>query len=84
MYKIIPDSAAIDQVAALPVEALEDYAQVLSVLSVVPWNGAPQNENNPDGAVRVWLFGPGKAGQVIYLVLDSPAEVHILLVLWAG
>lgn len=84
MYKVIPDPQTFDQVAALPLEALDDYAQVLSVLQVAPWNGRPQNESNPEGAVRVWLFGQGKAGQVVYLVLDQQREVHILLVLWAA
>ncbi|MFE3262202.1 hypothetical protein ACFXPS_43385 [Nocardia sp. NPDC059091] len=84
MYKIIPHADTFDQVAGLPSEALDDYTQVLSVLQVAPWNGQPQNAKNPDGAVRVWLFGPGKAGQVVYLVLDEPPEVHILMVMWIG
>jgi hypothetical protein len=49
----------------LPVEALADYAQVLDVLEVAPWNGEPQNVANPEGAVRRWHFGPNGAGQVV-------------------
>ncbi|MFE3195065.1 hypothetical protein ACFXHA_39085 [Nocardia sp. NPDC059240] len=84
MYRIIPDPDTAEQVAALPVDALLDYAQVLSVLEVSPWAGSPQNDANPDGAVRRWAFGPGKAGQVIYLVLEAQREVHLLMVQWLG
>jgi hypothetical protein len=37
---------------------------------------------NPEGAVRRWSFGPGGAGQVLYLVLERQREVHVLRVLW--
>ncbi|MFI9505375.1 hypothetical protein [Nocardia sp. NPDC052566] len=69
---------------ALPVDALPDYAQILSVLEVSPWAGSPQNEANPDGAVRRWAFGPRNAGQVVYLVLEAQREVHLLMVQWLG
>lgn len=72
------------QVAALPAEALDAYAEVLGVLQLEPWNGQPQHEDNPEGAVRRWLFGPGGAGQVVYLILDDRREVHLLLVQWLG
>jgi hypothetical protein len=72
------------QVAALPAEALDAYAEVLGVLQLTPWNGQPQHEDNPGGAVRRWAFGPGKAGQVVYLILDDQREVHLLLVQWWG
>lgn len=34
-----------DQLAALPIEALLGYAEVLDVLEVAPWNGRPYNED---------------------------------------
>jgi hypothetical protein len=37
---------------ALPIEVLAGYVEVLDVLELTPWNGAPLNEANPDGAVR--------------------------------
>ncbi|MGO4614535.1 hypothetical protein AB4305_10120 [Nocardia sp. 2YAB30] len=52
MYRIIPDPETFEQVAALPAEALADYAEVLTVLEVQPWAGQPQHTANPDGAVR--------------------------------
>ncbi|MPZ00550.1 MAG: hypothetical protein GEU97_21740 [Actinophytocola sp.] len=73
-----------EQVAALPEEALNAYAEVLDVLQLTPWNGQPQHEDNPEGAVRRWPFGPGHAGQVIYLILEDQQEVHPLLVQWWG
>jgi hypothetical protein len=52
VYRIISDAATMAQVAALPDEALDAYAEVLEALRRTPWNGPPQHEDNPDGAVR--------------------------------
>lgn len=71
MYRIIPDLATAEQVAALSVDALLDYAQVVAVLGASPWAGSPQNDPHPDWAVRRWAFGPGMAVQVIYLVIEG-------------
>jgi hypothetical protein len=49
-----------------------------------PWKGQPLHEDNPDGAVRQWVFGPDDAGQVIYLILDHQREVHVLTLQWIG
>ena len=70
------------QVAALPTDALDAYAEVLEVLQLTPWNGRALHENNPEGAVRRWTFGSGHAGQVVYLILKEQQEVHLLLVQW--
>jgi hypothetical protein len=71
-----------EQVAALPEDALLSYAEVLSVLELKPWAGQSLHEANPGGAVRRWTFGPGAAGQVIYLIHEDRLEVHLLLVQW--
>ncbi len=84
MYRIVPDDEVFEQVAALPTEALRAYFEVLDVLQLTPWNGEPQNPNNPGGEVRRWHFGPGLAGQVVYLVLEDRQEVHVLMVQWLG
>jgi len=84
VYRIVPDAATTSQVAALPTEALDAYARVLAALELAPWNGTPQHEENPDAPVRRWKFGPGQAGQVVYLILDDQREVHLLLVQWWG
>jgi hypothetical protein len=70
------------QVAALPADALDAYAEVLEVLQLTPWNGRPLHENNPEGAVRRWTFASDQAGQVVYLILEEQQEVHLLLVQW--
>jgi len=54
------------------------------MLELTPWNGEPQHEANPDGAVRRWHFGPGQAGQLIYLIDEHEQVVHLLLVQWIG
>lgn len=53
MYRIVTDPAVVDQIAGLPFEALDAYAQVLAVLELVPWSGHPINKRNPEGNVRV-------------------------------
>lgn len=84
MYRVIPDDATAEQVAALPVEALAGYLEVLSALELAPWNGSPHNEANPDGAVRRWVFGLAAAGHVVYLITEDLREVHLLVVQWLG
>lgn len=85
MYRIIPDAATMEQVAALPDDALHAYASVLDKLQNRPWDGEPEHDENPDGAVRRWLFGSGGAGIVVYLIVEREQnEVHLLRVLWAG
>ncbi|ONI90176.1 hypothetical protein ALI22I_12655 [Saccharothrix sp. ALI-22-I] len=82
MYRVVPDAETFEQVAALPVEALHHYAEVLAVLELQPWSGRPQHESNPGAAVRYWNFGPDGAGQAVYLILEEQREVHLLLVQW--
>ncbi len=55
---------------------------MLSVLEVKPLAGRSLHGANPDGPVRRWSFGPGAAGQVIYLIYEDHLEVHLLLVQW--
>jgi hypothetical protein len=82
VYRLVVYPEAQEQIAALPDEALVDYAEVTGVLGVSPWAGLPHHRSNPDGAVRRWHFGPSSAGQVIYLVIEDIQEVHVLLVQW--
>jgi hypothetical protein len=84
VYQLVPDAATIDQVAALPVEALSAYVEVLAVLELKPWAGEPQHAANPDGAMRRWIFGAGGSGQLIYLIAEDRREVHLLMVQWLG
>jgi hypothetical protein len=81
LYYIDTDSVALDQIAALPIEALSHYAQVLGVLELAPWNGVPYNKNKPDGIMRTLLFGGGR-GKVTYLILEDQRRVDVLTVLW--
>jgi len=80
VYRIVPDAAVSEQVAALSDDALASFAEVLDVLQLTPWNGQPQHPANPDAPVRRWVFGPGHAGQVVHLILEDQQEVHLLLV----
>jgi hypothetical protein len=80
VYRIETYSDAMEQIATLPDDALADYAQVLGVLELVPWNGAPLRDDNPDGAVRTLPFG--RAGLVTYLILDDQRRVDVLNIVW--
>jgi hypothetical protein len=84
VYRVTTYGEALEQITALPDEALNGYADVLGVLELAPWSGQPQHEGNPDGAVRRWLFGPDGAGQIVYLILEDQREVHVLLVQWVS
>jgi hypothetical protein len=68
-----------DQLAALPDKALAAYADVLDVLQLTPWNGRPQHEANPDGAVRWWPFGPNQTGQIVYLIREEQHEARFVV-----
>ena len=82
MFRVVTYPEAAEQIAALPGHLLVGYARVLDAIAAAPWDGAPQNANNPDAQVRRWLFGPLGVGQVLYLVLDREREVHVLRVVW--
>jgi hypothetical protein len=84
VYRVIADRATLEQTAALPVQALSAYAELLTTLEVSPWSGRPQHQANPDGAVRRWAFGPDAAGQLVYLIDEQAREVHLLVVQWLG
>lgn len=82
MYRVIPDDAVFEQVAALPTEALPFYAEALTVLHVAPGNGRPDNADYPERPMREPVFGAYGEGAVTYLQLDELREVHIVLVQW--
>jgi len=84
VYRIRNHPEASGQIAALPDEALEAYAQVLGVLELVPWNGMPHNNDNPDGSMRQVVFGLSSQGYVIYLILEDQRLVDVLRVVWLG
>lgn len=84
MYEIDVYPDAQDQIAALPAVAQSKLSEAFAVLELAPWNGRPVNRQNPGGALRSLMFGPGGAGMVTYLVLEDQREVHIVKVLWLG
>ncbi len=81
-YTLDVDPLAAEQIMALPPAVLTALAEALAVLELVPWDGLPLNQENPEGAVRQLPFGT--AGMVTYLVLDDHRRVDILIVTWAA
>ena len=81
-YSLDVDPLAERQIAALPQTALTTLAHALAVLELVPWNGLPVNNANPDGPVRQLPFGD--LGMITYLILDDQQRVDLLIVTWAG
>lgn len=84
MYRVVVDDAVVEQVAALPAEALLFYADVLEVLEVAPSGGRPYNADKPEGPMREFVFGAHAEGTVTYLLLEPQREVHVILVQWVG
>lgn len=84
MYRVITDSAVLDQLAALPTSALPHYAAALVVLELTPANGRPYNADNPDRPMRELVFGVASQGVITYLLLERDREVHVLVVQWVG
>lgn len=84
MYRVEQDPAVLEQLAALPLEALKGYAEAHKVMGLVPWNGRPYNQDKPDGNMRELVFGPRGSGTVTYLILEDQRRVDVLLVQWAG
>jgi hypothetical protein len=84
LYRVVTDDPAMDQIAALPTEALPYYAQALVILELVPWNGLPYNEKYPDRPLRELNFGADHQGKVTYLILEDQQRVDVLVVQWLG
>lgn len=84
MYRVIPDSAVLDQIAAMPAEVLPLVAEVFSVLELHPRCGRPYNGSMPDGPMRELVFGSHHEAVVTYLILEHTREVHVLVVQWIG
>ncbi|MGH3430344.1 MAG: hypothetical protein ACRDRI_23255 [Pseudonocardiaceae bacterium] len=84
MYRVVTYREALEQIAALPAEALPSYAEVIGVLELTPSGGRPYNEDKPDGPMRELVFGADGEGTVTYLILEQQREVHVILVQWVG
>lgn len=82
MYSVETDDAALDQVAALPADALKFYAELLALLEITPWSGDAYNQQLPDTSMRVHTFGAHDEGMMVYLVLEEQRRVVVLRVLW--
>jgi hypothetical protein len=80
VYRITTDEISSDQVTALPKEALLIYAEILGVLELVPWQGDPMNDENPNGPLRTLAFG--QFGMITYLILDDQLRVDLVDVTW--
>lgn len=83
MYRVITYPDALEQIEALPADALTAYAEMFGVLELAPANGRLYNEAKPDG-LRELVFGVRGEGTVTYLILERQREVHVVLVQWIG
>ena len=62
-------------------KALLPLQEAWSFLELTPWAGSPWRAFNPDGAVRLVVFGEGR-GTLICLVLEDQRIVEVLEILW--
>jgi hypothetical protein len=82
-YRIVTDPQVRDQLSALCVEVLPEVAEAFAMLELIPWNGAPYNQDKPDSPMRLLAFAKGH-GLITYLVLDDQDRVDVLNVTWLG
>ncbi|WP_156869725.1 hypothetical protein [Sporichthya polymorpha] len=68
MHRVDVGNDVQEQIDALPVEALNAFAELRVVLQTAPWSGRPSNPDNPNGAVRLYVFAG--AGLARYLVSE--------------
>ncbi|MPZ80682.1 MAG: hypothetical protein GEV28_09915 [Actinophytocola sp.] len=83
-YKIEVDPEARDQIRGLPPALLNALGEVMSMLELTPWHGAPFVAANPDGSVRQIVFGHGGTTVVVYMILEHQLRVDVLKVMWVG
>jgi hypothetical protein len=82
VYRVIPDSAVLDQIDALPAGVLPLLAEAFGMLEFAPHAGRPYNDDLPDGPMRELILGSGGQIAVTYLIVDHVREVHVLVVQW--
>jgi hypothetical protein len=80
-YSLDIDSAARDQIQALPSAGVDALAEAMVMLSLVPERGEPINAANPDGGVYQLIFGDG-CGMITYPLLSDQNRVDVLIVTW--
>ena len=83
-YKIEVYPEARDQIRALPTGLARQFAEVLAMLELTPWNSQPMNNDNPEGGVRQLSFGDAGDALVVFLVLEHQRRVDILRMIWLG
>lgn len=84
MYQVEPGDEALEQAAALPLEALTPLLEVWAVLAVAPWGGRSLKADNPHANILTHAFGPQRQGLVTYMILEDQRRVVVLQVAWLG
>jgi hypothetical protein len=57
VYSVEWEQHALDQIAALPSDAFPHYAELVTLLEVVPWSGVPYDRQRPGANMRTHTFG---------------------------
>lgn len=84
MYEV-DTSDVNEQVADLPPSARDAFDELITVLSLTPWNGEPAAHANPEGSVRFFpIHSASGDGFVYYLILEDDARVDVLTLIWVG
>lgn len=84
MYSVETIPEVLDQVAALPADALTSYAEVMALLEVAPWSGEAYNRQRFEANMRTHVFGKQGEGVAIYMILENQRRVVVLRVLWVA
>jgi hypothetical protein len=84
VYSVESEQLALEQIAALPAEALPFYAELMALLETAPWSGESYNMQRSDANMRTHVFGQHGQGLAIYLILEDQRRVIVLRVWWMG
>lgn len=79
----VDEAAIADDVAALPADARAAFAELRTVLELVPWNGRPVARSNPAGQFR-WLplNTASGSGFVQYVIMEHEYRVSLVGLIW--
>ncbi|MGQ0844093.1 MAG: hypothetical protein ACT4QF_08145 [Sporichthyaceae bacterium] len=81
-FDVAPEVVA--TIAGLPDNGLPALSEIFDVLRIAPWNGPSYSEDNAEGAMRHWVFGPDNVGDVIYLILERARRVEVVRITCLG
>lgn len=73
-----------ESLAAMPLDLLSPFAELIAFLELTPWAGAPYQPGNPEGNLRKMVFGLHNEALATYLILEEQRRVVVVSLIWLG